>query len=57
MPAVCPARAAGEKSTGIAERITINEFVRIDLRVANSLKAEHVDCADKRLTLSLDSGV
>ena len=56
MPAVCHAREEGEKSAGIAEQITIDDFARIDLRVANILKAEHVDGADKLLTLSPDSG-
>ena len=49
MRGACDAREEGKKSAGIAVRITIDEFPRIDLRVANRLKAEHVDSADKLL--------
>ncbi|MGA7966475.1 MAG: methionine--tRNA ligase [Gammaproteobacteria bacterium] len=40
----------------IAPEITIDEFAKIDLRVARVLVAEHVDGADKLLRLELDLG-
>jgi methionyl-tRNA synthetase len=36
--------------------ISIDEFSKIDLRVAKIVKAEHVDGADKLLKLTLDTG-
>ena len=36
--------------------ITIDDFARIDLRIAKILKAENVDGADKLLKLTLDLG-
>lgn len=40
----------------IAEQININDFAKIDLRVARIVKARHVEGADKLLELSLDLG-
>lgn len=40
----------------IAKTISIEDFARIDLRVARILKAEHVDGADQLLKLTLDIG-
>ena len=40
----------------IAETITIDDFSKIDLRVAQIVNAEHVDGADKLLKLTLDVG-
>ena len=40
----------------IADTITIDEFGRVDLRVARIVAAEHVDGADKLLRLTLDIG-
>ena len=40
----------------LAEQITIEDFVRIDLRVAQIANAEHVEGADKLLKLTLDAG-
>jgi methionyl-tRNA synthetase len=40
----------------IAETIGIDDFAKIDLRVAKILKAEHVEGADKLLKLTLDIG-
>ncbi|MBP8927040.1 MAG: methionine--tRNA ligase subunit beta, partial [Pseudomonadales bacterium] len=40
----------------IAETIGIEDFARIDLRIARILKAEPVDGADKLLALTLDLG-
>jgi len=40
----------------IAEECTIDDFVKVDLRVARVLKAEHVEGADKLLQLTLGLG-
>jgi methionyl-tRNA synthetase len=40
----------------IADTITIDDFAKIDLRVAKIVKAEHVEGADKLLQLTLDIG-
>ena len=40
----------------IAETIGIDEFAKIDLRIARIVKAEHVEKADKLLKLTLDIG-
>lgn len=40
----------------IAAQIGIDDFARIDLRVARIIKAEHVEGADKLLQLTLDIG-
>jgi methionyl-tRNA synthetase len=40
----------------IADEISIDDFMKIDLRVAKILKAEHVEGADKLLQLTLDIG-
>jgi methionyl-tRNA synthetase len=52
--AAAPQRAAKEKS--VSESITLEDFTKIDLRVARIAKAEHVDGADKLLRLTLDLG-
>jgi methionyl-tRNA synthetase len=51
-------RARGEKVAPSAEvvPISIEEFGKIDLRVARIVNAEHVDGADKLLKLTLDVG-
>ena len=56
MPAVRHAREEGEKSAGIAEQITIDDFARIDLRVAKIVNAEQVEGAAKLVKLTLDVG-
>ena len=38
----------------IAEEITIDDFMKVDLRIAKIIKAEHVEGADKLLQLTLD---
>ena len=53
---------AGEGSTAtevepIAEQIHIDDFAKVDLRIARITKAEHVKGADKLLKLTLDIGV
>jgi methionyl-tRNA synthetase len=40
----------------IAETISIDEFSKVDLRVAKIINAEHVDGAEKLLKLTLDIG-
>ncbi|MGH8298575.1 MAG: methionine--tRNA ligase [Steroidobacteraceae bacterium] len=49
------ARAPAPKDTGAAT-ISIDEFKRLDLRVARIVAAEHVAGADKLLRLTLDIG-
>ena len=36
--------------------ISIDDFAKVDLRIAKIVKAEHVDGADKLLKLTLDTG-
>ncbi|MGE5665181.1 MAG: methionine--tRNA ligase [Betaproteobacteria bacterium] len=56
-PPAAPVEAAplpgGE---AIAETITIDDFARLDLRIAKIVKAEHVEGSDKLLRLTLDAG-
>ncbi len=47
--------SSGGKSPGSAE-ITIDDFQKVDMRVARVEKAEHVDGADKLVRLTLDLG-
>jgi methionyl-tRNA synthetase len=42
--------------TAIAEAITIDDFAKIDLRIARIVTAEYVDGSDKLLRLTLDAG-
>jgi methionine--tRNA ligase/methionine--tRNA ligase beta chain len=49
-------KGEGVKSAADAAIITINDFAKIDLRVAKIISAEHVDGADKLLKLTLDIG-
>ncbi|MDP1558149.1 MAG: methionine--tRNA ligase [Nitrosomonas sp.] len=54
-----PARHAEKQQhihTPVAETITIDDFNRIDLRVAKIINAEHVEGANKLLKLTLDIG-
>jgi methionyl-tRNA synthetase len=51
------ARAAAETSPASdTAEISIDEFSRIELRIAKIVNAEHVDGADKLLRLTLDVG-
>lgn len=55
-----PARHAEHQQhehPAIAETISIDDFAKIDLRVAKIVKAEHVEGADKLLRLTLDIGL
>ncbi|MDG5498807.1 methionine--tRNA ligase [Marinobacter sp. BGYM27] len=61
MPAATgqPAPSKKEKASDpIADEIEFNDFAKVDLRVVEIVKAEHVEGADKllRLTLSLGDG-
>ena len=44
------------KSTGADAQISIDDFSKIDLRVAKIVSAEHIEGADKLLKLTLDVG-
>jgi methionyl-tRNA synthetase len=54
-PSATPAKADG-KAAADAAPITIDDFSKIDLRVARIAGAEHVEGADKLLKLTLDLG-
>ena len=55
-PPPSPAAKAGTSPAVDAAHITIDDFTKIDLRVAKIVNAEHVDGADKLLRLTLDVG-
>ena len=48
--AVCPAALRS------ADTITIDDFAKIDFRIAKIVNAEHVEGSDKLLRLTLDAG-
>jgi len=48
--------AAASDGAGGAATISIDEFKKVDLRVARIVNAEHVEGADKLLKLTLDVG-
>lgn len=47
---------AGEERGGSGERIDINRFLEVELRVARIIEAERVPNADKLLRLQIDLG-
>jgi methionyl-tRNA synthetase len=47
---------AGAPEIRIAPEITMDDFAKVDLRIAKIVAAEHVDGADKLIKLSLDIG-
>jgi methionyl-tRNA synthetase len=49
-------QAHAEKKMEIAPEIAIDDFTKIDLRVAKIINAEHVEGAEKLLKLTLDIG-
>ncbi len=49
-------RSAGSEKAGDAPQITIDDFVKLDLRIARVQNAEHVEGADKLLKITLDVG-
>ena len=51
-----PAAAGNEPATAAEEHISIDDFLKVELRVARILKAAHVEGADKLLQLTLDVG-
>ena len=51
-----PAPAAPSSESGAASTITIDDFAKVDLRVATVLEAERVKGADKLLRLVVDLG-
>ena len=55
-PAAAPAPAPAPAATVAGETISIDEFGKIDLRVARIAAAEHVEGAEKLLKLTLDVG-
>jgi methionyl-tRNA synthetase len=55
-PQPSPSKGEGEKSAADAAIISIDDFSKIDLRVARITMAEHVEGADKLLRLTLDVG-
>ena len=56
-PSPLPPLPGGEgKSTGADAHITIDDFAKVDLRIAKITNAEHVEGADKLLKLTLDVG-
>jgi methionyl-tRNA synthetase len=55
-PRPSPAGGEGEKSAAGAATISIDDFAKIDLRVARIVTAEHVEGAEKLLKLTLDIG-
>ena len=54
--AAAPAGDAGFVPAPVAPTITIDDFMKIDLRVAKVVKAEHVEGAEKLIKLTLDIG-
>src|SRR6266545_4919890 len=56
--AAAPARehAAGQSAAAAAPQVTIDDFAKIDLRIARIVNAEAVDGADKLVKLTLDVG-
>ena len=51
-----PQAGEGNKIEPIAETISIDDFMKVDLRVATIVNAEHVEGAEKLLKLTLDIG-
>jgi len=55
-PAATGAGAGAQDASATPATISIDDFKRVDLRVAKIANAEHVDGADKLLKLTLDLG-
>jgi len=55
-PAKTETKVEAKVSEEKSETISIDDFMKVDLRVAKIVSAEHVDGADKLLKLSLDLG-
>jgi methionyl-tRNA synthetase len=54
--AAAPAKAAAKPAEATPATIGIDDFAKVDLRVARIVSAEHVEGADKLLRLTLDLG-
>ena len=55
-PQPSPSKGEGASSTAEAATISIDDFTKIDLRIARIANAEQVEGADKLLKLTLDVG-
>jgi methionyl-tRNA synthetase len=55
-PSPQPSPSKGEGEVSGSPTITIDDFAKIDLRIAKITQAEHVEGADKLLKLTLDVG-
>jgi methionyl-tRNA synthetase len=55
-PATSDGEAAGKAAVDESEQITIDDFLKVDLRAARVVRAAHVEGADKLLQLTLDVG-
>ena len=55
-PAEEPESMSLPGGVAIADTITIDDFAKIDLRIAKIVNAEHVEGSDKLLRLTLDAG-
>ncbi len=55
-PQPSPSKGEGVTAAGGAAPITIDDFAKVDLRIARIANAEHVEGADKLLKLTLDVG-
>ncbi len=55
-PAAAPAPAAASAGAAAPATISIDDFTKVDLRIARIVNAEHVDGAAKLLKLTLDVG-
>ncbi|MEW5890811.1 MAG: methionine--tRNA ligase [Pseudomonadota bacterium] len=51
-----PSKGEGGESGALAPEITLDDFSKIDLRIARIAQAEHVEGADKLIRLTLDLG-
>jgi len=56
LASLSPLAGEGNKIAPIAETISIDDFSKVDLRVARIVNAEHVEGAEKLLKLTLDIG-
>ena len=55
-PFVCASPARGEGASEPTPLVSIDEFMKVELRVARIVDAQHVEGADKLLRLQLDIG-
>ena len=55
-PQPSPQRGEGANENAIAPLVTIDDFMKIDLRIARIVNAEHIEGAEKLLKLTLDIG-